>query len=210
MNSYAPGLSIFGIAFQAEAMREKLLKRFAAILVAGLLHASLIFFALTAGSRLHERVTAAGPTMTVYFFDARPQRPPATSPVTATRTRAAPSSPERRSEAITLPPDVPPAEMPSSAAPRIDWAEQAQHAAENALVRREAESRLRSFGLPKFSVHDKLSREHVLGDVEQFEGGETIEWINNRCYYTNRGIADFANEFGPGPKNLWLPVCKHR
>lgn len=193
-------------------MPENRCKRFLAILVAGLLHVGLILLGLALSSRMHERATVE-PTMTAYFFDERPRLPLATSPVTPARTRAAQRLPQSRLKTISPPAMRPeePQESPISAAPRIDWADQTKHAAEDALARREADGRLRSFGFPKFSESGRLPRRgHVLGDVEHFEGGETIEWIDNRCYYTNREIADFANAMGPGPKKLWLPVCKPR
>jgi hypothetical protein len=192
-------------------MRENLRKRFVAILVAGLLHGGLILFGFALSSRMQEHETVE--PMTAYFFDEQSKLPLATSPITPARTRALQRPPQSRLKPVSPPAVRPeePGESPIPDAPRIDWAEQAQHAAEDALARREADGRLRSFGFPQFSEPGRSPRKgHVLGDVEHFEGGETIDWINNRCYYTNRGIADFASEMGPGPKRLWLPVCKHR
>ena len=191
-------------------MPENLRKRVVAILLVGLLHVGLIFFGLNVRSRTHERVTD-GSTMTLYFFEERPRLPSAKLPATPAGIRAAQRPPESRLTTISpLVQPEEPEENAISAAPRIDWAEQAKHAAEDALARRDADSRLRSFDFPKFSEPKRSPQGHVLGDVERFEGGETIDWINNRCYYTNRPIADFARDMGPGVKELALPVCKHR
>ncbi len=117
-------------------------------------------------------------------------------------------------EAGNLEPEVSdPVALPSSSQPTlsIDWAAEAARAAGAAVDRLAAEvtaqgSRRQFSGHPKaMDLPPPESREHKLGDVERFEGGETIEWINSRCYYTT------AIPVGPSDYfNLLKPICKKR
>jgi hypothetical protein len=45
---------------------------------------------------------------------------------------------------------------------------------------------------------------HKLGDSEHFEGGVIIDWVNNRCYYSNQNAPIAA--FGPALR-LQIPTC---
>jgi len=43
-----------------------------------------------------------------------------------------------------------------------------------------------------------------LGDSQHFEGGVIIDWVNNRCYYSNQNAPVAA--FGPALR-LQIPTC---
>jgi len=98
-------------------------------------------------------------------------------------------------------------------APPVDWSDQARRASEATLARQDKDRALRAFDFPKGLGPPPAQRsEHVYGDIEHFEGGETIMWVNSRCYYTNRPLADFAAHMGPGPPPMAADqrVCKPR
>ena len=91
----------------------------------------------------------------------------------------------------------------SDSVPSVDWID-ARHRAVDAAVERDAAAAARPrLGQPPKGMdlpHEAF--EHKLGVVEHREGGEIIEWINDRCYYTNKRRPG-ENAFG-----LLLPVCK--
>jgi len=98
-------------------------------------------------------------------------------------------------------------------APPIDWSDEARRASEATLARQDKDRALQSFDFPEGMGPLPASRgEHVYGDIERVEGGETIMWISSRCYYTNRPLADFAARAGPGPPPMAADqrVCKRR
>jgi hypothetical protein len=93
----------------------------------------------------------------------------------------------------------------SNSAPEVDWVAERQREVAR-IVERDAAQRAR----PKIGQHPRGMElpheefEHKAGVVEHYEGGETIEWINDRCYYTTKQAAV------PNPFGLMLPVCKPR
>jgi len=92
----------------------------------------------------------------------------------------------------------------SDSVPRVDWVGERQREV-LAMVERQSAGPT----LPKLGQHPKgmdlphEQFEHKAGVVEHREGGETIEWINDRCYYSNKPPR-------PNYTGLMLPVCKPR
>jgi hypothetical protein len=119
-------------------------------------------------------------------------RAPITATVPAPVVIAPPSQP---GTAITLPP--------------IDWYAEGQRAARNAFpdnAKLSPEGSLDS--APKaMELPDLSNRPHQRGDTEHFEGGESITWLDERCYITNRPVPPptMAGEF-----QMQRPVCKVR
>jgi hypothetical protein len=101
--------------------------------------------------------------------------------------------------AITLPP---------GAIPPIDWHREAEIAVRNAvpeIVRLNPKPSLDS--KPKALVlPDRANMPPKAGDVWHREGGETITWISETCYISNKPPSIL---FNPVP-GLMLPTCKVR
>ena len=89
-----------------------------------------------------------------------------------------------------------------------DWGAEAERAAREELSREQQQDSLRSLaGHPKgMDLPPPRHRPHQLGDTEHFEGGEIIDWINDRCYYSNRDPTGLPWQ----PGQLMMPVCKPR
>jgi hypothetical protein len=90
--------------------------------------------------------------------------------------------------------------------PPIDWAAEAERAARDVVARQSEGDSLRSLDAhPEgMDLPPPDQRGHHLGDTEHLEGGEIIDWVNDKCYYTKMPPP------GPdlGPLRLMLPVCK--
>ncbi len=112
------------------------------------------------------------------------------------------------SEVFTGPlPEIDSAGSPpvSDSVPRVDWIDERRREVDNVVERQAADA-----ALPKIGQHAKAmdlpheAFEHKAGVIEHDVGGETIEWINDRCYYTSKAPG-VPNYFG-----LMLPTCKPR
>jgi len=104
---------------------------------------------------------------------------------------------------ITLPPEI------EGADALIDWDAEASRVAKDAARRIGEEKKLRSLDQHPAGMGPpppKSSR-YELGDSEHFEGGVIIDWVNNRCYYSNQNAPIAA--FGPALR-LQLPICTGR
>lgn len=128
-----------------------------------------------------------------------------------------PAPPPDRSEprveiAVQVPPPaiIPPEPGPSTAitVPPIDWyAEGARSArrvfpdAVQVKPDRSLDSEPEAMALPDVSREPRKR-----GDSERYEGGETITWINERCYYRADPLPDISG----APPRLKLPTCKNR
>jgi hypothetical protein len=91
----------------------------------------------------------------------------------------------------------------SDSVPEVDWVGERQREVAVILERQAAAEARPKIGQPPKGMdlpHEQF--EHEAGVVEHSAGGETIEWINDRCYYTTKQAAV------PNPFNLMLPVCK--
>ena len=91
----------------------------------------------------------------------------------------------------------------------IDWDAEASRVARDAAVRMGDEKKLRALdqhpaGMAPPPPKDSLRR---LGDSEHYEGGVIIDWISNRCYYSNQDAPIAA--FGQALR-LQLPTCTGR
>jgi hypothetical protein len=125
-----------------------------------------------------------------------------------------------RTEASPTRLDVP-ADMSAAApqilAPEVDWIAEGQRTAQDYISRTTRADSLRALDRP--STGPRLlrspSRVHQLGDTDHFDGGEIIDWINDRCYYSNRdpsgnlppmhGVTGLAPAYLTGE-----PICKPR
>ena len=128
-----------------------------------------------------------------------PQPRPAGPPVLSPPTEVSP---------LPLPQiDAPSESSPpvSDSVPHVDWFGERQREVA-AVVERQNTAAAR----PRIGQHPRgmdlphEEFEHKAGVTEHYAGGETIEWINDRCYYTNKQPV-IPNYFG-----MMLPVCKPR
>jgi hypothetical protein len=93
----------------------------------------------------------------------------------------------------------------SDSAPRVDWIDERHRTVAAMADRAAAQAAQARIGQPPKGMD--LPRdvfEHKAGVIEHRDGGETIQWINDRCYYTNKRPPG-ENAFG-----LLLPTCKPR
>jgi hypothetical protein len=93
----------------------------------------------------------------------------------------------------------------SDSVPRVDWIDERRRTVANMVAREASEAARPKIGQPARGMdlpHEAF--EHKAGVIEHREGGETIEWINDRCYYTTAQAAI------PNPLGLMLPTCKPR
>ncbi len=117
---------------------------------------------------------------------------------------------------IDVPADVSPA-TPLASAPGVDWMAEGQRVAQDYFMR--ATRGGSPLPLDGASTGPRLLRsrapDHRLGDTEHFDGGEIIDWINDRCYYSNRdrdgnlppmhAVTGLAPLYPTG-----TPICKPR
>jgi hypothetical protein len=108
--------------------------------------------------------------------------------------------------------DSPPSESAISppvpdSVPRVDWTDERHREIATVVKRQSDEAARPKIGRPPSrgtELPPPEPFEHKRGDIEHGAGGETIEWINNRCYYTTK----------PSPVrnrlSLMLPTCKSR
>ncbi len=108
--------------------------------------------------------------------------------------------PNSRESPITVTPATPP----------IDWTAEAERAARDVLAREDRKALLRAFGsIPKgLDLPRPENRRHRRGESWRFDDGETITWISDRCYYTNRDPAHLPVFITGIPRPLPHPVCK--
>ncbi|HEY6927219.1 MAG TPA: hypothetical protein VI653_27330, partial [Steroidobacteraceae bacterium] len=158
-------------------MRERLGTRSTALLVVALVHVGLLG-TLTFSNFSRRGAATSERTLTVTYFDE--SQPPTPGPSRETQHHR-PQASRRRVPVETAPIQSPPPENAITAAP-IDWSDEARRASEAALAHQEKDRALRSFDFPK-GMGPPLARrgEHVYGDIEHFDGGESIMWINSRC-----------------------------
>lgn len=126
----------------------------------------------------------------------RPTGPPVLSPPTAISPIPLPEIDAPSDSAISPP--------VSDSVPWVDWVGERQREVATVIERQKGRAPGPKIGQPPKGMdlpHEQF--EHRAGVVEQYEGGETIEWINDTCYYTNRPLS-------PNPFGLMLPVCKPR
>jgi hypothetical protein len=125
------------------------------------------------------------------------------------RTDASPARLDEPADASPTTPQVP--------APTVNWMAEGQRVARDYIARmahvdlpRPADSDSTGLGLLR-----SRGPGHRLGDTEHFDGGEVIDWINDRCYYSNRdpngnlppmhGVTGLAPLYPTGK-----PICKPR
>jgi hypothetical protein len=100
---------------------------------------------------------------------------------------------------------TPPPEIEATDA-RIDWDAEAGRVASDVVRRMDQGGKLRSFDEQAAGMGPlppKPSR-HELGDGLHLEGGVIIDWVNQRCYYSNQDA--HVDAFGPALR-LQLPTC---
>jgi hypothetical protein len=160
------------------------------------------------------------PTMRLTFFDEPLQTssPKAHPDASHTKGGRNPKS-EARSASPTrldVPADVS-AAAPQVVAPGVDWMAEAQRAAQDYISHTTRGDSLhlpdgRSTGV---GFLRSQARDHQLGDTDHFDGGEIIDWINDRCYYSNRdpngNLPPMHAVTGLAPSYLTgKPICKPR
>jgi hypothetical protein len=83
--------------------------------------------------------------------------------------------------------------------PFIDWDAEAQAEARRKEINEETERQRRNLAGPSAAQLEwwkhnapSVRDHHELGDTERAAGGEVITWLNDRCFYTTKGIATFG------------------
>ena len=128
---------------------------------------------------------------------ARPAGPPVLAPPTAISPIPLPEIDVPSDSALSAPPV-------SDLVPPVDWVGERQREVATIMQRQSAEATRPKLGeQPKGMELPHEQFEHKAGVIEHREGGETIEWINDRCYYSNKPPR-------PNYTGLMLPVCKPR
>jgi hypothetical protein len=178
--------------------------RATALVLAGAVNLLFVLLLLSSRSR-----TASEQVITamIWLTPARDE-PPVTLPPTELpqsergEQSPSPSVESPRSESSTA------ISLPPVAIPPIDWYAEAEIAVRNAVPeivrlnpKPSLDSKPRALVLP-----DRANMPHKAGDVEHREGGETITWINETCYYSNKPPSIL---FNPVP-GLAMPTCKVR
>ncbi len=190
-------------AHTASQLRE----RWIAIVIICLGHAGAVLIVLC-GSRLHPgHPSVNAETVMTLFTLENPRVPPTQAHLTTghRNRHAIREQPDRRNEPPAVPPE---STAQSETAPSIDWAAQIHRAAEDYIARTTREESRR--GLDRHPKGMELPRTrqsgHTLGDTEYSEGGVIFDWINDRCFYTNRDPTGLppANSLGV------TRICKPR
>ena len=91
----------------------------------------------------------------------------------------------------------------------IDWDAEVSRVAIDVVRRMGEEKKLRSLDQHPAGMGPPPPKPSLfkLGDSEHFEGGVIIDWINNRCYYSNQNAPVAA--FGQALR-LQIPTCTGR
>jgi hypothetical protein len=170
--------------------------------------ANAALFCLLWFNRSYRVPEAAVPVMIWIAAPDRPRPPPQVPPPTPPPDK---QSPRPASVVSTVSPAVvQPATEPGTAitVPPIDWYAEGERVARNAgspaamvMPKSSLDSKPQVLSLP-----DSANLPHKLGDSEQFEGGDVITWINERCYYKSDPLENMQG----GPPRLKLPICKTR
>jgi hypothetical protein len=156
--------------------------------------AGLLIF--STGTIRIERVGAAAPLSLLWLLHGNAPRPPVTSP---------PSIPEHNlkrrqpSPDIESPPDGAAPESSNAITLPSDLSDEAAAVARRQSDKERNERRWRNLAGPSDSELERsknnapLIRDyHQLNDTEHAQGGEIITWMNDKCFYTNRGITTFG------------------
>jgi hypothetical protein len=162
--------------------------RYVVVFAVAASHVALIAL-LVAASRSRSARRSAGPATAVVFFVPQPQAQPTPPPTPGRRVSAPrpdrPPGPERTSTPQVSPP-VPEENSSTAIHPEVDWYREAGRSAAK-MARSEAAKRGTKL-VPE--EHDTPSKRtwwpkgvHQAGEEENDRAtGETIEWINDRCY----------------------------
>jgi hypothetical protein len=157
--------------------------------------AGLVLFA--AGTIRIERLRAVDAPLSLLWFspESSPQRPVAPSasvPEHHVRRRETPLDVER-------PPEVATREPSNAITLPLDLRSDADSVARRQSDKEENERRWRNLAGPSESQLEwsrnnapLIHGYHQLGEDERAEGGELITWVNDKCYYTTRGITTFG------------------
>ena len=162
-------------------------------------HVLVMHFLLRAGHRATPAYKVE-PRGILYFVELpRPSSEKTSEEPELSMRPATPEMPSDAASAITLPSELPPNEAD------IDWhAEQVQVARD--WGKREAGTKDENAmgSTPKGMKAPPKSQRPKRGDVQRFEGGVVIEWVNDRCYYTNEAPPGVLI----GQKYAPVRVCK--
>jgi hypothetical protein len=203
--------------------RRRLGSRSISVLVIFLGHLGIVVWLNRVPVASHITVEDA-PTMRLTFFDEPPRTSRPQSHPTHARSNNSKGSPNSKSRARTK---ASPATLnvtadasaaaPQLPAPRVDWAAEAQRTAQDYISRTTHDDSIRS--LDSHGTGPRVlrspARGHLFGDTEHFDGGEIIDWIDERCYYGNRdpngNLPPMHGVTGLAPAYLTgIPICKPR
>lgn len=94
--------------------------------------------------------------------------------------------------------------------PPIDWMAEAKRAAGDILAREDRQASRRALGVIPKGLDLPRARDQGphRGETDRFDDGETITWISDRCYYTNRDPAHLPVFITGLQRPLPHPICK--
>lgn len=172
--------------------------RIAVLIVIVLGHAGLlVILGSTLGPKRKQTVIPNQEPFLVTFIDDRHPAPRNSRANISKQLR--PLSPfQNRPEEIAL-------STAPSPVPPIDWVEEAERAAREAVAHQMAKESSPSFGAFPKGMGPPPPNSHKAGDTEHFEGGGTKTWINDRCYIADQRL------LGPEPgQTPFVRVCTPR
>jgi hypothetical protein len=167
----------------------------------------LLFSLITLSDKRREDRKSEEALITLFQIDFQEPDDPQPSTASSARRPGSTYDPSRESRAvrdntITLPPGI---EGPDA---YIDWDAEATRVARDAARSMGEEKKLRSLDQAPVGMGPppKVSGDKS-GVSEHFEGGVIIDWISNKCYYSNQD--EHIDAFGPALR-LKLPTCTGR
>lgn len=178
------------------------LRRCALLCVIAGAHFLLIYF-IPVSDKLRGAPRSEEELATLFFVDV--PEPDDTQPSTRPIPSYNPSLKNRAAleNTITPPPQIQEADA------RIDWYGEASRGAADAVKRLGEEEKIHSFDHRPDGT-DSLPRKPLRrkrGDSVHLEGGVIIDWIDDRCYYSNENERLAMPAFA-GELRLQLPTCK--
>jgi hypothetical protein len=161
------------------------------------LHVLAIWVLFATGTIRIARLHAAdAPLSLLWLFPESPLRVPAASKSSAPEHNLKQRSGSRE---VEPPPSVMPPEPSNAISLPFDLSTDADSIARRQAEDEENEKRRRNLAGPsdsqlEWSRHNVplVRGYHQRNDIEHAEGGEIITWMNDKCFYTNRGITTFG------------------
>jgi len=160
-----------------------------AILIAVVILHLLLGILVIRANRFQKLFPADSYAAITFLPPLQPSHPPALKSPVQSPHRMPDHSPKLSTEASRAP-------EPSNAitAPNIIWDAEAEAAVRQQTNSEETEKRRRNLAGPSNSQLDWAKHNarlvpdhHEMGDTEHGPGGQVINWVNNKCYWTTRG-----------------------